>query len=82
MNKFKQKVLPFIIMNLILVVILFVCIIPTLFYTQVPITEQHLWFGNDLHKYLVYQHSLVTGIWLILVAINNYVVIMKVKDLK
>lgn len=82
MNKFKQKVLPFIIINLILIAILFICIIPTLFYTQVPMNQQHLWFGNDLHKYLVYQHSLITGIWLILVAISNYVVAIKITNLR
>ena len=79
---FKQKVLPFIITNAVIIVCLFVCIIPTLFYTQVPLNQQHLWFGNDLHQYLIYQHSFITGVWLILDVVNNYVVAIKVKDLK
>lgn len=76
----KNKVLQFILINALILVGLVVCIIPTLFYTQVPINQQHMWFGNDLHQYLIYQHSLITIVWFIFGVLVNCVLIKKLKD--
>ena len=75
----KKIVLSFIILNAVLVAFLFACIIPTLFYTSVPVNEQHMWFGTDLHQYLIYKHSLVTSLWLLIGMVCNYVIVESIR---
>ena len=64
MNKKLEKFLLYAIPNLFIILCCCGYILFTLTYTQVPVTYQHYWFGNNLHEFLVFEHALTTGIML------------------
>ena len=54
-----------IVMNLVFTLVCAIMILWPLTFTQVPLNEVHNWYGKDLHTYLVFTHSLATGVWLL-----------------
>lgn len=67
------------IINLLIVGIIVGTILYTLTYKSVPIQSQHEWYGNDLHTYLIFTHSIVTIIGIVLLAIVNLVLFIQDK---
>lgn len=79
MKAFLKKNYPIIVMNVLLTVICFGLLLYTLTYRQVPIQSQHLWYGDNLHTYLIFTHLLDTVLWFIGTAIINIYWYVKVK---
>jgi hypothetical protein len=67
-----SKAFWYIVLNVIIVGAIVGSILYTLTYKSVPLQYQHEWFGNDLHTFLVFDHSFTLGSGVICLAICNF----------
>lgn len=61
--------------NILVTICLVIGVLMTLTYKEVPLNERHMWFGDDLHTYLIYVHSFYTIIFGILAGIGNFAIL-------
>lgn len=73
MNK-KSNLLMHILWSVFVVVLFMGLTLYTLTYKQVPLQSQHLWYATDLHKYLVYEHTMNLIFMVVFLAVGNIVI--------
>ena len=49
----------------------------TLTYTKVPVEYQHLWFGDDLHTFLMCEHIADTVLMIVALVAGNVAIAIK-----
>ena len=66
-----SKAFWYVVINVVIVGCVVGSILYTLTYTGVPIQYQHEWFGTDLHKFLIFEHSMTLGLGILFALVFN-----------
>ena len=76
----KKFTLYYILWNIYVVTLFCGLILYTLTYKSVPVDVQHLWFGQNLHTYLIYAHASMFVCMLIFLVIGNIMITIMRKE--